>query len=583
MTAHYKTTITPRHLVIQRGSYGTGPNVGGSSRSSVSIDRSFMGSIGAMPGAYASVTATGVHQVVNSRDREKKDMADLNERFASYIEKVRFLEAQNRRLADELERLKARWGKETSQIKAMYQAELDEARRLLDDAEKEKARLEIKVASLEEQLDEVRRKLDEANQAVFEGREKIDRQNQQLSDYEAEINLLRRRVEILDSDREKDKKLIAQLHDQLNRTRIDLDNETLLHIDAENRRQTLEEEIEFLKQVHDQEMKELAALAYRDTTAENREFWKNEMGQALREIQNIYDEKLETMRAELDTYYNLKIQEFRTGATRHNMENVHVKEENKRLKIQLQELRDKFNDVDGRAAALQRDLDILRREKEQRERELEAENAELREEVAKLRAEMEAILRELQAIMDTKLGLELEIAAYRKLLEGEENRVGLRQVVDSMFQTMTSTPSNPYSEDRDMSRPRDVLKGEMSAKTTYQRSAKGPVAIAECAPDGKSITLENTGRKEEPLGGWSLRRNIDGSDKPDCHIPSDFMLKPGAKVKLWARGSKPISAPMGDIEVDDLSNFGSGGNINTRLVNPNGEDRATHVQKTIYT
>lgn len=31
-----------------------------------------------------------------------------------------------------------------------------------------------------------------------------------------------------------------------------MDNETLLHIDAENRRQTLEEELEFLKQVHEQ-------------------------------------------------------------------------------------------------------------------------------------------------------------------------------------------------------------------------------------------------------------------------------------------------------------------------------------------
>jgi len=38
---------------------------------------------------------------------------------------------------------------------------------------------------------------------------------------------------------------------------------------------------------------------------------------------------------------------------------------------------------------------------------------------------MEAILKELQDIMDTKLGLELEIAAYRKLLEGEENRLVL--------------------------------------------------------------------------------------------------------------------------------------------------------------
>jgi hypothetical protein len=40
-----------------------------------------------------------------------------------------------------------------------------------------------------------------------------------------------------------------------------------------------------------------------------------------------------------------------------------------------------------------------------------------------------------------------------------------------------------------------VVKGEMSAKTTYQRSAKGPVSIAECSSDGKYICLENTGRK----------------------------------------------------------------------------------------
>lgn len=80
---------------------------------------------------------------------------DLNERFASYIEKMRFLEAQNRKLAHELEKLKLRWGKETTQVKAMYHAELDEARRLLDQAEKDKARLEICCASLEEKLEEM--------------------------------------------------------------------------------------------------------------------------------------------------------------------------------------------------------------------------------------------------------------------------------------------------------------------------------------------------------------------------------------------------------------------------------------------
>lgn len=55
------------------------------------------------------------------------------------------------------------------------------------------------------------------------------------------------------------------------------------------------------------EMKELAALAYRDSTAENREFWKAEMGDAMREIQLIYDDKLTSLRNELEGFYNLKV------------------------------------------------------------------------------------------------------------------------------------------------------------------------------------------------------------------------------------------------------------------------------------
>lgn len=63
-------------------------------------------------------------------------------------------------------------------------------------------------------------RLEEMKAARAQDRETIDKQNQQLSDYEAEINLLRRRIEALEQERERDKKEIARLTDALNRARI---------------------------------------------------------------------------------------------------------------------------------------------------------------------------------------------------------------------------------------------------------------------------------------------------------------------------------------------------------------------------
>jgi len=42
------------------------------------------------------------------------------------------------------------------------------------------------------------------------------------------------------------------------------------------------------------------------------------------------------------------MQEFKTGATRQNMETTHMKEETKRLRSQLGELRDKLADLDAK-------------------------------------------------------------------------------------------------------------------------------------------------------------------------------------------------------------------------------------------
>ena len=44
------------------------------------------------------------------RQRDKRELEQLNDKFAQYVEKVRFLEAQNRKLVLELDALKSRAG-----------------------------------------------------------------------------------------------------------------------------------------------------------------------------------------------------------------------------------------------------------------------------------------------------------------------------------------------------------------------------------------------------------------------------------------------------------------------------------------
>lgn len=54
-------------------------------------------------------------------------------------------------------------------------------------------------------------------------------------------------------------------------------------------------------------MKELANLAARDSTSENREFWKSEMSSALREIQDLYDSKIDAIRNEMESQFTMRV------------------------------------------------------------------------------------------------------------------------------------------------------------------------------------------------------------------------------------------------------------------------------------
>lgn len=93
-----------------------------------------------------------------SRIEEKNSLAELNNRLAAYIDKVRSLEAENLRLTTQIRSQEETVHRETSNIKALYEQELADARKLLDETSKEKAKLQIELEKQKSLADEWRDK-----------------------------------------------------------------------------------------------------------------------------------------------------------------------------------------------------------------------------------------------------------------------------------------------------------------------------------------------------------------------------------------------------------------------------------------
>ena len=67
-------------------------------------------------------------------------------------EKIRFLEAEIKKLEAKVDSMKANLAQATNTVKVMYEAELAEARKLIDDLTRGKTDLEIRNQALQEQI-----------------------------------------------------------------------------------------------------------------------------------------------------------------------------------------------------------------------------------------------------------------------------------------------------------------------------------------------------------------------------------------------------------------------------------------------
>ena len=102
-----------------------------------------------------STPASGTSPGRRTRLQEKEELQHLNDRFVTYIDRVRKLRDEQQRLNITLEHMQTTTEEESVSIKRVFEKELQDARLLIDETAKEKARYQILASKSEERVREL--------------------------------------------------------------------------------------------------------------------------------------------------------------------------------------------------------------------------------------------------------------------------------------------------------------------------------------------------------------------------------------------------------------------------------------------